>query len=69
MNISIPIIMLCLLLIFLMMLVKYVKRHKVANLEEQLDLIDMAIEHCNDNYRLKQLIKLRKKIRERIDNY
>ena len=69
MNLSIPLIMLCLIIVALLMLVRNLKAHKVTVAKKQIQRIDQEIEKINDHYRIKQLLKLRKKISKKIDNY
>ena len=69
MNLSIPLIMLCLIIVALLMLVRNLKAHKVTVAKKQIQRIDQEIEKINDHYKIKQLLKLRKKISKKIDNY
>ncbi len=69
MNLSIPLTMLCLIIVALLMLVRNLKAHKVTVAKKQIQRIDQEIEKINDHYKIKQLLKLRKKISKKIDNY
>ena len=59
----------CIIISVLMLYDKYLKTVHKDHLQDQLDLVDEQIEKCDNHYRLKKLIILRKKIKNKIDNY
>jgi hypothetical protein len=69
MNISIPIIISLLVVSGVYTLAKIVNVHRIDMLERQLEMVDTQLENCKDYDRMLNLLKLRKKIRKRIDNY
>jgi hypothetical protein len=69
MNISIPLIISLLVVFGVYTLAKIVNVHRIDMLERQLEMIDTQLESCHDYDRMLNLLKLRKKIRKRIDNY
>ena len=73
MEFAILIVMMLLITGVLMCYVGYLNSIKRNHLEIQLDMIDKEIENCDlalkneYNYRIKELVKLRKKIKSKID--
>ena len=68
MNLTLMIIILCITTSTLMFYEGYIRSSKRVDLLYQLDLVDEKIENCDDHFRLKKLIKLRKKIKKKIDS-
>jgi len=58
----------CIIISVLMLYDRYLKTVHKDHLQDQLDLVDEQIEKCDNHYRLKKLISLRKKIKKKIDN-
>ena len=69
MNISIPLIISLLVVFGVYTLAKIVNVHRIDMLERQLEMIDTQLESCHDYDRMLGLLKLRKKIRQKIDSY
>jgi hypothetical protein len=69
MNISIPLIISFLVAFGVYTLAKIANVHRIEMLERQLEMIDTQLESCHDYDRMLSLLKLRKKIRQKIDNY
>jgi hypothetical protein len=69
MNISIPLIISLLVVFGVYTLAKIVNVHRIDMLERQLEMVDTQLENCKDHDRMLSLLKLRKKIRQKIDNY
>ena len=69
MNISIPLIISLLVIFGVYTLAKIVNVHRIDMLERQLEMVDTQLENCKEHDRMLSLLKLRKKIRKRIDSY
>ena len=53
----------------LMCYVGYMNSIKKDRLQQQLDMVEVEIECCENYYKLKKLITLRRKLKKKIDNY
>ena len=69
MEFAILTVMMLLITGVLMCYVGYVNSIKKDHLQQQLEMVEVEIEHCENYYKLKKLIMLRKKIKKKIDNY
>ena len=69
MNTSIPLIISCLVVFGVYALAMIVNANKRDVLEQQLEMVDEKLEHCKDKETMLALLKLRKKIRSKMDIY
>lgn len=69
MNISIPLIMSCFVIFGVYALAMIVNTNKRDVLGQQLEKVDSQLEKCKDKETMLALLKLRKKIRSKMDNY
>ncbi len=69
MNISIPLIMSCFVVFGVYALAMIVNANKRDVLGQQLKMVDKKLENCKDKETMLALLKLRKKIRSKMDNY
>ena len=68
MEFAILTVMMLLITGVLMCYADYIKNVKNDRLLKQLETVEQRIEECNNNFKLKKLIALRRKIKRKIDN-
>ena len=68
MEFAILTVMMLLITGVLMCYANYINHVKNDLLLKQLETVEQRIEECNNNFKLKKLIALRRKIKRKIDN-
>ena len=68
MEFAILIVMMLLITGVLMCYVAYINNVKHDHQQKQLEMVEQRIEECENSYKLKKLIVLRRKIKRKIDN-
>ena len=68
MEFAILTVMMLLVAGVLMCYVGYLNSAKTNKLQKQLELVEIEIDNCNHQDRLKKLIALRRKLKRKIDN-
>ena len=69
MEFAILTVMMLLITGVLMCYVGYLSNVKKNYLQQQLELVEKEIDKCEHQHRFKKLIVLRRKLKEKIDNY
>lgn len=69
MKFSLIVTLMCIILSVLMLYDRYLKNINKNHLQDQLDIIDEEIEKCDNHFRIKKLILLRKKIIKKLNNF
>ena len=68
MKLALVITLMCIVTGILMIYDGYLKTIKRNHLWIQLDIVDEEIEKCDDHFKMKKLIALRKKINKRLNS-
>ena len=68
MKLALVITLMCIVAGILMIYDGYLKTIKRYHLWDQLDLVDEEIEKCDEHFKMKKLIALRKKIKKRLNS-
>ena len=68
MKFALIVTLLCILISILFLYDGYLKTIKNDHLLNQLDMVDEEIEKCDDHFKMKKLIALRKKIKKRLNS-
>ena len=68
MKFALVVTLMCIIIGMLALYDGYLKTIKKDHLLNQLDLVDEEIEKCDDHFKMKKLIALRKKIKKRLNS-
>tara|TARA_B100000214_G_C23598052_1_gene459366 strand:+ start:390 stop:599 length:210 start_codon:yes stop_codon:yes gene_type:complete len=68
MKLALVITLMCIVTGILMTYDEYLKTIKRNHLWDQLDLVDEEIEKCDNHFKMKKLIALRKKIKKKLNS-
>jgi predicted Holliday junction resolvase-like endonuclease len=69
MEFAILTVMMLLIAGVLMCYVAYVNSVNHNHRQKQLEMVEQRIEECENSYKLKKLIALRRKLKKKMDNY
>ena len=68
MKFALIITLMCIIISMLALYDGYLKTVKNDHLLNQLDIVDEEIEKCDDHFKMKKLISLRKKIKKKLNS-